>query len=83
MWYLRNVSQTRLQDKEHESVTAIQNSLLDKRSVKLMTGHVVFASHKSNPLSVSRGIVDSCSTLPWVMWEAVTVVGGIPRWGLL
>ena len=83
MWYLRNVSQTRLQDKEHESVTANQNSLLDKRSVKMMTGHVVFASHKSNPSSIPWGIVDSYSTLPWVMWEAVTVVEGIPRWGLL
>jgi len=26
------------------------------------------ASHKSNPSSVPRGIVDSYSTLPWVMW---------------
>ena len=36
------------------------------------------ASHKSNPSSVLRGIVDSYSTLPWVKWEAVTVVEGIP-----
>ena len=36
------------------------------------------ASHKSNPLSVPRGIVDSYSTLLWVMWGAVTVVEGIP-----
>jgi len=41
------------------------------------------ASHKSNPLSVLRGIADSYSTLPWVTWEAVTVVEGIPWWGLL
>jgi len=25
-----------------------------------------------------RGIVDSYSTLPWVTWEEVTVVEGIP-----
>jgi len=31
----------------------------------------------STPFSVPRGIVDSYSTLPWVMWEAVTVVEGI------
>ena len=36
-----------------------------------------FTSHKSNPLSILRGIVDSYSTLPWVMWEAVTGVEGI------
>jgi len=83
MRYLRNISQTRLQDKEHESVTANQNSLPDKRNVKLMTSHVVFSSHKSNPSSVPQGIVDSYSTLPWVMWEAVTVMEGIPQWGLL
>jgi hypothetical protein len=41
------------------------------------------ASHKSNPSFVPQGIVDSYSTLPWVMWEAVTVVEGIPWWGLL
>ena len=40
-------------------------------------------SHKSNPSSVLQGIVDSYSTLPWVTWEAVTVVEGIPWWGLL
>jgi len=27
--------------------------------------------------------VDSYSTLPWVMWEAVTGVEGITCWGLL
>jgi hypothetical protein len=36
------------------------------------------ASPKSNLLCVPRGIVDSHSTLPWVMWEAVTAVEGIP-----
>jgi len=36
------------------------------------------ASHKSNPSSVPQGIVDLYSTLPWVMWEAVTVVEGTP-----
>jgi len=36
------------------------------------------ASYKSNPLSIPWGIVDSDSTLPWVMWEAVTVVEGTP-----
>jgi len=30
------------------------------------------ASHKSNPSSIPRGIVDAYSTLPWVTWEAVT-----------
>jgi hypothetical protein len=42
MWYLRNVSKTWLQDKVHEYVTANQNPLLDKRSIKLITSHVVF-----------------------------------------
>ena len=41
------------------------------------------ASHKPNPLSIPLGIVDLYSTLPWVTWEAVTVVEGIPWWGLL
>ena len=41
------------------------------------------ASHKSNPSSVLRGIVDSYSTLPWLTWEAVTFVEGTPWWGLL
>ena len=27
--------------------------------------------------------MDSYSTLPWVTWEAVTGVEGIPRWGWL
>ena len=36
------------------------------------------ASHKSNPLPVPQVIMDSYSTLPWVTWEAVTVVEGIP-----
>jgi len=36
------------------------------------------ASHKPNPLSIPLGIVDLYSTLPWVTWEAVTVVEGIP-----
>jgi len=38
---------------------------------------------KSNLSPVPRSIVDSYSTLPGVMWEAVTVVEGIPWWGLL
>jgi hypothetical protein len=36
------------------------------------------ASYKPNPLSIPQGIVDLYSTLPWVIWEAVTVVEGIP-----
>jgi hypothetical protein len=36
------------------------------------------ASHKSNPLSVPWDIMDSYSTLPWVMWETVIVVEGKP-----
>jgi len=35
------------------------------------------------PLVHALDIVDSYSTLPWVTWEAVTVVEGIPWWGLL
>jgi hypothetical protein len=42
-------------------------------------------TYESNPSSVSRGIVDSYSysTLSWITWEVVTVVGGILRYGLL
>jgi len=40
------------------------------------TGYEAF--HKSNPSSLLRGTVDSYFTLPWVMWEMVTVVEGIP-----
>ena len=36
-----------------------------------------------SPSSVLQGIVNSYSTLPWVMWEAVTVVEGIVWRGLL
>jgi len=35
-------------------------------------------SHKSNPLSILQSYVDTYSTLPWVMWEAVPGVEGIP-----
>jgi hypothetical protein len=35
------------------------------------------ASHKSNPSAVPHSYVHSYSTLPWVMWEAVTGVEGI------
>jgi hypothetical protein len=45
-------------------------------------GYLIFASHKSNPSSVPRGIVDSYCALLWVTWEAVTVVEGIPWWEL-
>jgi len=44
---------------------------------------ICFASHKSKPSSLPQGTVDSYSTPPWVTWEAVTVVEGIPWWGLL
>ena len=40
--------------------------------------HPRTASHKSNPSSVPRCMVDSYSTIPWVTWEAVIVVEGIP-----
>ena len=40
----------------------------------------VYASHKSKPSSLLRGIVDSYSALPWVTWEAVTFVEDIPWW---
>jgi hypothetical protein len=47
-----------------------------KASLTYLLRHPV-ASHKSNPSSASQGTVDSYSTLPWVTWEAVTVVEGI------
>jgi hypothetical protein len=40
-----------------------------------------WASHKSNPSSVPRGIIDSYSSLPFVTW--VEVVEGMSWWGLL
>jgi hypothetical protein len=49
----------------------------------LLLMHSSAASHKPNRSSVPRGIADSYSTLPWVTREAVTVVEGIPWWGLL
>ena len=39
------------------------------------------ASHTSNPSSVPQGYVNSYSTLPWIMWEAVTCVEGHPDEG--
>jgi predicted branched-subunit amino acid permease len=36
------------------------------------------ASRKSNPSFIPQGYVDSYSTLPWVTWEMVTGVEGIP-----
>jgi len=41
------------------------------------------AFHKSNPSSFPRGIVDLYCTVPWVTWEAATVVEVILWWGLL
>ena len=41
------------------------------------------ASHKSNPSSVPQGYMDLNFTLPWVTWEVVTGVEGIPCWGFL
>jgi hypothetical protein len=35
-------------------------------------------SHKSNPSSAPQGYVDSYTTLPWVTWEVVTGVEGLP-----
>jgi hypothetical protein len=40
--------------------------------------HPRTASHTSNPSPVPRCIVDSYLILPWVTWEAVTVVVGMP-----
>jgi len=37
-----------------------------------------FTYHKSKPSSVPWGIVDLYSALPWVTWEAVKFVEGIP-----
>jgi len=54
---------------------------IKKMSDKLLTH--TFASHKSNLSSIPQGIRDSYSTVPSVMWKAVTVVEGIPCWGLL
>ena len=36
------------------------------------------AFHKSKPLSIRKGYVDSYSTLPWIKWEAVTGVEVYP-----
>jgi hypothetical protein len=49
-----------------------------KHNSQLCTVTCTNASHKSNPSSVPRGTVDSYSALPWVTWEAVIVVEGIP-----
>jgi hypothetical protein len=38
---------------------------------------LIWYTYKSNPSSASQGIGDSYCTLPWVTWEAVTVVEGI------
>jgi len=38
----------------------------------------IHASPKSNPSSLPQGYLDLYSSLPWVMWEAVTGVEGIP-----
>jgi len=46
-----------------------------------MTLEGSLASHKSNPSSIPQVYVDTYSTLPWVMWEAVRGVEGIPCWG--
>jgi hypothetical protein len=40
--------------------------------------NTLHASRKSNPSSIPRGIVNLYSALPWVTWESVTVVEGIP-----
>jgi hypothetical protein len=42
------------------------------------TTYIHYTSHKANPSSELRVIVDSYTTIPWVTWEAVTVVEGTP-----
>jgi hypothetical protein len=56
---------------------------VEQKTTNPLVGEGGSASHKSNPSSVPQGYVDLYSTLPWVMWEVVTVVEGIPCWGLL
>ena len=70
---LRNVDRSLFSDVSGQTVQSSR--------VKHSIPHV--ASHKSNPSSVPCGIVDLYSTLPWVTWEAVTFVEGVPCWGLL
>jgi hypothetical protein len=48
------------------------------RVTVLELSYCLNASHKANPSSELRGIVDSYSTIPWVTWKAVTVVEGTP-----
>jgi len=61
--------------------SALKNNLIDNTNIwtmiKMFTCSLS-ASHKPNPSSVPQGNIDSCSTLPWVKWEVVTVVESIP-----
>ena len=60
----------------------IRNIALPERCFSAF-GHTVSASHKNNPSSLLRVIVDSYTTLPWVTWEDVTSVEVILCLGLL
>ena len=55
------------------STLTMRNIALPERCFSAF-GHNVSASHKNNPSSLLRGIVDSYSTLLWVTWEDVTGV---------
>ena len=57
---------------------SFQGDAVAVREVDYSSPNSAEASHKSNPPSVPRGIADSYSALPWVTWEAVTVVEDIP-----
>ena len=46
--------------------------------VLMLCTYLCMASHKSNPSSVLRCILDLYHILPWVTWNAVTIVEGIP-----
>ena len=56
----------------------VASVVLWSQVVPRATVNIAEACHNSNHSSVPRGIIDSYCVLPWVMWEAVTVVEGIP-----
>jgi hypothetical protein len=49
-----------------------------KANARIVPSFHILASHKSNPSSITLSIIDSYCTVPWVMWEVITVVEGIP-----
>jgi len=62
-------------------ISALINNLIDNTNICAMIKMFTFSlstPHKSNPSFVPQGIVDSYSTLPWVVCKMVTVVESIP-----